>query len=207
MAVFRTVDVFDMKRPAAPEKIATIDLSSFGSSVNSVAAHGGVVAMTVQGPVKTDPGTIAFYRATTLQHVSNVTVGALPDMVTFTPDGKTLLVANEGEPNDAYTVDPEGSVSIVDVHNINAPLVRTASFGGYNGQEAQRRATGIRIFGPNATAAQDFEPEYIATDADGRTAYVTLQENNALAIVDVASASVQQAWRSRTKITASYRSM
>jgi DNA-binding beta-propeller fold protein YncE len=74
--------------------------------VNSVAARGGVVAMGVQGPAKTDPGTIVFYRATTLHHVSNVTVGALPDMVTFTPDGKTLLVANEGEPNDAYTVDP-----------------------------------------------------------------------------------------------------
>ena len=68
----------------------------------------------------TDPGTIVFYRATTLERVSSVVVGALPDMVTFTPDGRTLLVANEGEPNDAYTVDPEGSVSIVDIHNINA---------------------------------------------------------------------------------------
>lgn len=71
-ATFRTVDVFDLKDPAAPVKIATIDLSSLGSSVNSVAAHGGVVAMGVQGPLKTDPGSIAFYRATTLERVSSV---------------------------------------------------------------------------------------------------------------------------------------
>jgi len=166
-ATFRTVDVYDMKDPAVPEKIATIDLSSFGSSVNSVAAYGGVVAMAVQGPLKTDPGTIVFYRATTLHQVSSVTVGALPDMVTFTPDGQTVLVANEGEPNDAYTVDPEGSVSVIDVHNINAPLARTASFGRYNGQEDDLRAAGIRIFGPDASAAQDFEPEYITTDDAG----------------------------------------
>ena len=191
-ATFRTVDVYDMKDPSAPGKLATIDLSSFGSSVNSVAAYGGVVAVAVQGPLKTDAGTIVFYRATTLQLVSSVTVGALPDMVAFTPDGKTVLVANEGEPNDAYTIDPEGSVSVIDIHNINAPLTRTASFVGYNGKEDDLRTAGIRIFGPSASAAQDFEPEYITTDASGRTAYVTLQENNAIAIVDVASASVQQ---------------
>ena len=191
-ATFRTMDVYDMKDPAAPGKVSTIDLSSFGSSVNSVAAYGGVVAVAVQGPLKTDAGTIVFYRATTLQQVSSVTVGALPDMVAFTPDGKTVLVANEGEPNDAYTIDPEGSVSVIDIHNINAPLARTASFVRYNGKEDDLRAAGIRIFGPNASAAQDFEPEYITTDASGRTAYVTLQENNAIAIVDVASASVQQ---------------
>ena len=128
-------------------------------------------------------------------------------MVTFTPDGKTLLVANEGEPNDAYTVDPEGSVSVVDVHNINAPLARTASFAAYNGQEVQLRASGIRIFGPNASAAQDFEPEYITTDAEGRTAYVTLQENNAIAVVDIASAIVQQVIRWATRTIASCRWM
>ena len=66
------------------------------------------MAVAVQGPLKTDAGTIVFYRATTLQQVSSVTVGALPDMVAFTPDGKTVLVANEGEPNDAYTIDPKG---------------------------------------------------------------------------------------------------
>jgi hypothetical protein len=149
-----------------------------------------VVAIAIQAQSKTDPGTVAFYRATTLQVISSATVGALPDMLTFTPDGRTVLVANEGEPNDAYTVDPVGSVSVIDVSNVNRPSVRTADFRAYDGQAAALRQQGVRIFGPGATVAQDLEPEYVAVAADGRTAYVTLQENNALAVVDVASATV-----------------
>ena len=140
--------------------------------------------------MKTDPGTVAFYRATTLELISSVTVGALPDMLTFTPDGRTVLVANEGEPNDAYTVDPDGSVSVIDVTNVNAPAVRTATFGAYDAQAAALRAAGVRIYGPGATVAQDLEPEYVAVADDGRTAYVTLQENNALATIDLAAAAV-----------------
>ena len=162
---------------------------------HTVAQTSGADLADVSDPT---PSTIALEHLTSLAGPGPVaaeittTVGALPDMVAFTPDGKTVLVANEGEPNDAYTIDPEGSVSVIDIHNINAPLARTASFVGYNGKEDDLRAAGIRIFGPNASAAQDFEPEYITTDASGRTAYVTLQENNAIAIVDVASVSVQQ---------------
>ena len=126
-----------------------------------------------------------------------VTVGAVPDMLTFTPQGRYVLVANEGEPksyNQPDSVDPEGSVSIIDMRDGPAALtqanVRTADFHAFNGQEAALRAAGIRIFGPNATASQDLEPEYIAVSPDGKTAWVTLQENNAMATVDIASATV-----------------
>jgi YVTN family beta-propeller protein len=185
-----TVDVFDLRDPAAPERVGTLSVAQFGASANSVATHRGVVAIAIDAQTKTDPGTVAFYRATTLQLISSVTVGALPDMLTFTPDGRTVLVANEGEPNDAYTVDPQGSVSVIDVSNVNRPSVRTADFRAYDGQAAALRQQGVRIFGPGATVSQDLEPEYVAVAADGRTAYVTLQENNALAVVDVASATV-----------------
>jgi hypothetical protein len=187
-----TVDVLDLRDPAAPQKLATLSVGAYGGSANSVAAHGGVVAVAVggDGNARTNPGTVVFYRATTLQAVSTVQVGALPDMLTFTPDGRRVLVANEGEPDDAYTVDPEGSVSVIDVSNVNRPTVRTASFAAFNGQAAALRASGVRVFGPNATVAQDLEPEYVAVSEDGRTAWVTLQENNALAVVDVASATV-----------------
>ncbi len=112
-------------------------------------------------------------------------------MLTFSPDGRWLLVANEGEPNDEYTVDPEGSVSIVDLRRGAAGVrqrdVRTADFMEFNDAELD---ASIRIFGPNATVAQDIEPEYIAVSHDSRTAWVTCQENNALAIIDIRSASV-----------------
>ncbi len=186
-----TVDVLDLTNPTAPVKINMI--SPAAGAVNSVAIHNGTVALAIEAAVKTNPGTVAFYRATDLGLMSSVTVGALPDMLIFTPDGKKLLVANEGEPssyNQPDSIDPEGSISIVDVQNIATPVVTTAEFSAFNAQAAVLRTAGVRIFGPNASVAQDLEPEYIAVSADGKTAYVTLQENNALAIVDIATATV-----------------
>lgn len=185
-----SVDVLDLSNPASPKLVATLSGAQFGGPVNSVAADRGVVAIAVEAVPKTNPGKVVFVRATTLDIVSQATVGALPDMVTFSSSGKYLLVANEGEPNNSYTIDPEGSVSIIDVSNVNAPSVRTASFSSYNGQATALRNAGVRIYGPNASVAQDLEPEYITVDDAEHTAYVTLQENNAIAIVDLASATV-----------------
>jgi hypothetical protein len=188
-----TVDVVNLANPASPVLIGSIDVAALGAGVNSVAVHDGLVALAIQANPKTNPGVVAFYNASTLALVNSVAVGALPDMLTFTPDGLRVLVANEGEPNSyglVDSVDPEGSVSVITVNRGGVPTVATAGFGAFNGQEAALRAQGIRIFGPGASAAQDFEPEYITVSADGRTAYVTLQENNAMATVDVTTATV-----------------
>jgi len=186
------VDVLDLSNPANPIKINVLDATAIlaGAEINSVAVNNGIVAVAIQAPVKTDPGRMALYRAADLSLISSVTIGAQPDMVTFTPDGNTVLVANEGEPSDDYQTDPEGSVSVIDVRDRANPVVRTASFTAFNGQEATLRAQGVRIYGPGATAAKDLEPEYIAVSADGTTAWVTLQENNALARVNIATATV-----------------
>ena len=186
------VDVLNLANPANPVKVGTLDATAVlaGASINSVAVFNGTVAVAIQAPVKTDPGRMALYRASDLSLISSVTIGALPDMLTFTPDGSTVLVANEGEPSDDYQTDPEGSISVIDVRNLAAPVVRNASFTAFNSQAAALRTAGVRIYGPGATVAQDLEPEYISVSADGRTAWVTLQENNALAKVDIASATV-----------------
>lgn len=188
-----TVDVLDLRDPKTPKLVGTIDVKSLGAGVNSVAVHDGLVALAVEAAPKTNPGVVAFYNASDLRQLEVVTVGALPDMVTFTPDGRYLLVANEGEPN-SYglpdSVDPEGSVSVITVNRAGKSTVATADFRAFNGKEAELRAQGIRIYGPGATAAQDLEPEYIAVNDSGTTAYVTLQENNAVAVVDIATAKV-----------------
>lgn len=163
-----TVDVADLRDPSAPVMIGSLATAGLGGAANSVAAHRGVIAVAVEGFTKTDPGTVAFFCGATLERISTVQVGALPDMVAFTPSGRSVLVANEGEPNASYTVDPEGSISIIDVHNVNQPTVRTAGFSAFNGQAAALRARGVRIFGPGASVAQDLEPEYVALSADGR---------------------------------------
>ncbi|WP_218949466.1 choice-of-anchor I family protein [Acinetobacter sp. YH12116] len=186
------LDVLDLSQPNQPVKIAEIQVHDIaeGAEVNSVAVHNGIVAIAIQAAVKTDPGYVALYQAKDLSKLAHVQVGALPDMLTFSPDGQTLLVANEGEPSDDYQVDPEGSISVIQLSNLTAPVVRTADFKAFNGQEAALRAQGVRIFGPNATAVQDFEPEYITVSQDGKTAWAALQENNALAKIDVVNAKV-----------------
>jgi hypothetical protein len=179
------VDVLDISNPSDPMLAFSILL---GGRPNSVAFHNGVVAVAVENAIKTDPGQVEFFD-TNGTPLSSVTVGALPDMLIFTPNGRWLLVANEGEPN-SYgqmdSVDPEGSVSIIDMKvgaaNLTQIDVRTATF---NDAIPKRNTSSIRIYGPGATLAQDLEPEYIAVSHDSKTAWVTLQENNAIAILDI----------------------
>lgn len=197
-AATSTVDILSAKNPAAPAKIATIDTSALGAP-NSVAVKDGLVAVAIESRPKTDAGRVAFYDVDG-GLLASVKVGSLPDMLTFTPDGNYVVVANEAEPSGygAGQVDPEGSVSIIpvpkhekQVRKLKDSDVRTATFTRFNGQEATLRSEGIRIYGPGATAAQDFEPEYIAISEDSRKAYVTLQENNAIAEIDIARAEVK----------------
>ena len=189
-----TVDVLDLSNPAAPTRVGVINVAEFGAAVNSVAVHDGLVALAVEASPKTAPGTVAFYTAADLKLTHRVTVGAQPDMVAFSPDGRFVLAANEGEPN-AYglpgAVDPEGSISVITVNKGGTPTLATADFRAFNTQLDSLRAAGVRLYGPGATVAQDLEPEYIAFSADGAKAYVTLQENNAIATLDVASAKVE----------------
>jgi YVTN family beta-propeller protein len=127
--------------------------------------------------------------------LGSVEVGSLPDMVTFTPDGMTVLVANEAELDEDGN-DPAGSVSVIDLSNgVANATVATATFDAFNSELATLKAEGVRLFAEEegfetTTVAQDLEPEYIAISPDGTQAMVTLQENNAVAIIDIATATV-----------------
>ena len=163
---------------------------------NSVAVYDTLVAVAVEADNKQENGKVEFWGAESLTKLGEVIVGPLPDMVTFNEDGTIVLTVNEGEPSDDYTVDPEGSVSIVTLNgsDLSSSTVATAGFGSVTIPD------GVRIFGGSdqgfgdaatgtvATAAQDMEPEYITVE--GGIAYVTCQENNALAIVDIETATV-----------------
>jgi hypothetical protein len=186
------VDVLDASKPEQPVHIAELSARDYlaDSEVNSVAVHNGIVAIAVQAKNKTDAGLVVFFNAKDLSFMSKVAVGSLPDMLTFSPNGKTVLVANEAEPNDDYSIDPEGSVSIIDIQDIKQPKASIADFRAWNSQKADLMAKGVRIFGPNATVAQDLEPEYITISGDSKTAWVTLQENNAIARIDIAQQKV-----------------
>ena len=189
-----TVDVLDISDPTNPTLIGSIDAGAFGDSANSVAVNDGILAIAIEAEGVTENGQVVFFDTNSdfsnpVNPVNTVEVGVLPDMLTFTPDGTKILVANEGEPDGA--VDPQGSISIIDVSNgVENPTITTATFIPFNGQEEALRADGVRIF-PDRLAARDLEPEYIAVSDDSTKAYVTLQENNAVAVVDINSSTVE----------------
>jgi len=157
----------------------------------SVAAHRryGMIAVSLEGQSVTDPGTVGFYMVTG-QHLGSVQVGPLPDMITWTPDGRKLLVANEGEPSGDYTIDPPGSISIITL-GAGSQLVKMVAEAAVEtvGFDYVAIDPSVRIFGPGATAEMDLEPEYITVSEDSRTAWVTLQENNAVARLDIDTAT------------------
>ena len=182
------VEIYDISDVDNPVQETKIDLSATGGP-NSVSVHNGMLAIAVEGTSAQDAGNIWVYDTSdTAIAPTSYTVGALPDMVTFTPDGSMIVVANEGEPNDDYTVDPKGTVSIIELGNSN---VTTLNFDSFIGDEATLEAEGFRVFGPNADLSEDVEPEYVAVSDDSQTAWVSLQENNGIARVNLATKMIE----------------
>jgi DNA-binding beta-propeller fold protein YncE len=153
----------DISNPASPTLFTTIDLSIYGGGPNSIAINGNIIAVAIEANTKQDLGKVVFFDLSGT-YVNDVTVGSLPDMLTFTPDGTKVLVANEGEPNKDYSIDPEGSISVIDVSSGAASAsVTSINFNSYNDKKESLKNKGIRIFGNNgsATVSQDLEPEFM----------------------------------------------
>ena len=192
------VVALDASDPSDLRQAFSIGLGAFGAGANAVAVKGGIVAVAVEADLATDPGRVVFFTAKGAL-LGSVEAGALPDNLQFSPDGRYVVVANEGEPSgyEVGDVDPEGSVTVIDLQSgIAGAAVQQVTFeafdagGPRHAELVAAEAEGLRIFGPGARVAQDLEPEYVAVSPDGQKAYVSLQENNGLAIVDLATARV-----------------
>lgn len=180
----------DVLNASTGSLVQHIDTSIYGG-INSVAIHNGIAAFAIESSTKTNPGVVKLFDTSTralASGINSITVGALPDMLTFTADGSRLLVANEGTPStygarladsDGHrnygpaAVDPVGSVSIIDMGTRS--VVATPNF-------ASAMQTGSNI---RTNTGMDFEPEYIAVNKTGTQAYVTLQEANAIGVIDL----------------------
>ena len=165
-------------------------------AANSADVYMGLLAVAIEADDKTDDGWIAFYKTSDLSFIKAVQVGALPDMVTFTPNGQQVVVAIEGEPSeDNYAVDPEGEVAVIDVtwngNTLNTSLTEIGftDFNAGNPRHSEVPAELI-LNGHNASVAQDLEPEYVAISANSKKAYVALQENNGIAVIDLTTKTV-----------------
>ncbi|MFD1552463.1 hypothetical protein DNU06_10470 [Putridiphycobacter roseus] len=184
------IEVLDISDPHNGALLQTIAIGTYGN-LNSIAVWGDTIALAMEN--STDPqlaGSVVFLDASGAL-LNQLTAGAMPDMVTFTPDHSKVLSANEGEPDDNYTNDPEGSISVIDISNgvLNASITN-ATFTSFNAQQVALEASGVNIYGPGSTVAQDLEPEYITVNETSTIAWITLQENNALAKLDLATNTI-----------------
>lgn len=199
------VEVLAAADPTAPSKVGELDaagtVAADGSTIpdgavaNSVAVRrDGLVVIAVESAVKTDPGWVVVADAERLTVLGAVRVGALPDMVTLSDDGRYAVVANEGEPSEDFTVDPEGSVGVVSLpRRVAVPGQEDVRIADFHAFEGDALPDGVRVFGPTVGAlpvSSNLEPEYVTID--GTTAYVTLQEADAIAVVDVPGATVTE---------------
>lgn len=194
------MDIIDFSTPSAPVEISQISLATYGSGVNSIAVKNGVVVVCVDGlPTPQDNGKVVFFNTNGVFQ-SQATVGAMPDMVTFTPDGNYVMTANEGEPNQAYSVNPVGSVSFVDISggvaNVTQSNATTLTFDAYITAEGEANllSDGIRKMYSLSTLSEELEPEYITVSPNSQTAWVSLQENNAIAEINITTKTVTKLW-------------
>lgn len=192
----KAILVFDISDVNQIKKVKTISILPFGGNVNSVAVKDNILAAAIEAKDKQKNGKIVTFNTNSFQKIKEYEVGALPDMVAFSSGGKYILSANEGEPNDAYTNDPKGSVSII---NNTTGTTKTLTFDGFQNNAMKLKQQGFRIFGKNANLATDVEPEYITISSDNKKAWITLQENNAIAEVDIQSQKITAIYPLGTK--------
>ena len=213
-AAAERIDILDLADPAHPTKVGEIDLASLPAygNVNSVAVRDGLVAVAIQNVDGGEAGLVALYDGDgTL--IKTITVGVLPDQLTFSPDGSLLLVANEAErfldrSGPAPVVeDAPGTITIIDVSGdpAAAAVRNTIGFSALDGDEVALDTLGLRthdggtletdegdIVVPDSAVSQDIEPEYITVSPDGTRAYVTLQEVNAIAVIDLTDSTADR---------------
>ena len=183
--VQRRFDMVSLANPSSPVTLGSVSMQPYGG-ITGLAVKPGLLAVASPDSIEQNPGRVIFFD-TLGNYKGQVTVGALPDMITFTHDGKYLLTANEGQPNTTFSVDPEGSVSIIDVQDTNYVQsdVTTLNFTGFNALSASLMASGVRKGSTIGTLSQNLEPEYITVSSDNTKAWVTLQENNSIAHLDL----------------------
>jgi hypothetical protein len=213
--VKNTIDIFDISDVANPKKVGTVALAPYGNDVTSVAAGKDVVVAVVNvsdkfsatGVPTTTNGKLVVFDTNGKVLSSPDVLGVLPDSVTFAPNGTTALVAIEAQPvcakDDPATTakedtdyskasDPVGGVTVVDLSNPAAPVLRFAGFDQFT--VADMKAKGIAVSSVVNSVSKDFEPEFV-TAVDNSYAYVTIQEANAIGKLNIESATFESITR------------
>jgi DNA-binding beta-propeller fold protein YncE len=173
-----------------------VDISAMGAANGfnygdltsvAVSTKNKIIALAVHHNNFNEQGCIVIlnYEGEYLRHYR---AGVQPDMICFTPDEQYILTADEGEPREGYgagRIDPPGTVTIINAGTHEARIIGFEAFDNAQARAAFLRSGGILNRGTQPSL--DFEPEYIAVSENSRTAYVALQEANAIAVLDITS--------------------
>ncbi|MGS2723824.1 choice-of-anchor I domain-containing protein [Porticoccus sp. GXU_MW_L64] len=217
------VDILSLSNPAQPERRLRITVEGQDiDDISSVAFHPTddyvAVAAIAKNPLAS--GKVFFYSASNGELLNSVASGYWPDSVLFSSDGRWLGVANEGEPfvvaGNGELVTPPGSITLVDMQKgLNNPVIHQIALPDLSGVDGVLQGSDKRSFErdidlngdghidgdeeeqelPISAATPDYlEPEYLAFTPDGTTLFVALQENNAVVVVDTASAQVARSF-------------
>lgn len=151
----------------------------------AVSPDGSKLAIAIQAENYAENGVVALFACNadgSLELLSTVNVGVQPDMLTFAGDC-TILTADEGEPREgSNAADPKGSVTIITIDSASGMSAKSVYFDSFDARRGELTSAGVLVQ-KDRFPSEDFEPEYIAVA--GNTAYVSLQEANAVAVLDI----------------------
>lgn len=203
------IDTLDISDPSEPRRIGRKIVLGYGGFPSSIDVANGVFAAALKGVIDTLPGKVLFFDVDGRRIAAPVRAGVKPIELAYNGTGRELVIANQGEANGRYTIDPEGSVTLVDLGLSDAecrgdgcaldPVAIQLDFRAFDDRRDELVAQGVRIFGPNASVAQDLEPEAVAIAPDGETAWVSLQRNNAMAVIDLSGREIDDIFALGTK--------
>lgn len=170
------IDIFSFKDNKITH-LEEIFLKKYGLKPNSIAINKDLIlAVAIENIYSQDNGVVVFFDRFN-QYLFDIEVGAMPDMIIFNKKGNELIVANEGEPSQDLLNDPDGSISIID---LNSRVSKTYTFEKFNKNHSIRKILDVNL-------SQDLEPEYLTISEDEKYIFVSLQENNAIAVFDYTS--------------------
>ncbi len=198
----QAVGFVDITDPLNPELLGSVDVSDLGEPTSVAITPDGQLAIVAvlflideeagQTLADQQPGSLVFIDVESRERVAELVLpGIGPDSLAITPDGSKVIVAIEDEEDEETLPGSRpGSVVIVSL-NAEDPAASMATTVDLDLSD---------IAGVNWP--QDPQPEYISINADGSVAAVSIQENNAIALIDIAEASVIRIFSAGTSVHA-----
>nr|WP_280233741.1 esterase-like activity of phytase family protein [Nocardia cyriacigeorgica] len=198
----KRIGFLDLTDPAAPTGAGSISLEQLGHADDqptSVAVAGDHVLVVIDssgGDFTRPSGRVDIVRISDRTKVHSIDLGGQPDSIAMSKDGTRAAIAIENQRDETFT--PDGG----EEGDLPQPPTGFVQLLDLNGAPDQWSARPVRIDEAAARAAgldtpQDLEPEYVSMNSRGEVA-VTLQENNGIAIIDAASATVRTVFSAGT---------